>query len=49
MLLNAYAFGMLGDIAIVASYVTFAGGILFLILALLGFAHLRRVDTDSVI
>ncbi len=49
MLLNAYAFGMLGDIAIVASYVTFAGGLLFLILALLGFAHLRRVDTDSVI
>jgi hypothetical protein len=49
MLLNAYAFGMLGDIAIVASYVTFAGGIIFLILALLGFAHLRRVGTDSVI
>ncbi len=49
MLLNAYAFGMLGDIAIVASYVTFAGGLIFLILALLGFAHLRRVDTDSVI
>lgn len=49
MLLNAYAFGMLGDIAMVASYVTFAGGLIFLILALLGFAHLRRVDTDSVI
>ena len=49
MLLNAYAFGTLGDIAIVASYVTFAGGLIFLILALLGFAHLRRVDTDSVI
>jgi hypothetical protein len=49
MLLNAYAFGTLGEIAIVASYVTFAGGILFLILALLGFAHLRRAETDSVI
>ncbi len=49
MLLNAYAFGMLGDIAIVASYVTFVGGLIFLILALFGFAHLRRVDTDSVI
>ena len=49
MLHNAYAFGMLGDIAIVASYVTFVGGLIFLILALFGFAHLRRVDTDSVI
>jgi len=49
MLLNAYAFGMLGDIAMVASYVTFAGGLIFLILALLGFAHLRRADTDSII
>ena len=49
MLLNAYAFGMLGDIAMVASYVTFAGGLIFLILALLGFAHLRRAETDSII
>jgi len=49
MLLNAYAFGTLGQIALFASYVTFAGGLLFLILALLGFAHLRRAETDSVI
>ena len=49
MLLNAFAFGTLGEIALVASYVTFGGGILFLILALLGFAHLRRVETDSII
>jgi len=49
MLLNAYAFGTLGQIAMVASYVSFAGGILFLILALLGFSHLRRADTDSII
>ena len=49
MLLNAYAFGTLGQIAMVASYVSFAGGINFLILALLGFAHLRRADTDSII
>jgi hypothetical protein len=49
MLLNAYAFGTLGQIAMVASYVSFAGGLIFLILALLGFAHLRRVDTDSII
>ena len=49
MLLNAYAFGILGQIAMVASYVSFAGGLIFLILALLGFAHLRRADTDSII
>ena len=49
MLLNAYAFGTLGKIAMFASYVMFIGGILFLILALLGFAHLRRAATDSVI
>ena len=49
MLLNAYAFGTLGQIAMVASYVSFAGGIIFLILALLGFAHLRRAETDSII
>jgi hypothetical protein len=49
MLLNAYAFGTLGQIAMVASYVSFAGGLIFLILALLGFAHLRRADTDSTI
>lgn len=49
LLLNAYAFGTLGKIAMTASYVMFVGGILFLILALLGFAHLRRASTDSVI
>jgi hypothetical protein len=49
MLLNAYAFGTLGQIAMVSSYVSFAGGLIFLILALLGFAHLRRADTDSII
>ena len=49
MLLNAYAFGTLGQIAMVASYVSFAGGIIFLLLSLLGFAHLRRADTDSII
>jgi hypothetical protein len=45
----SYAFGVLGRIAIIASYGAFAGGILFFILAILGFAHLRRVDTDSII
>lgn len=45
----SYAFSVLGSIAIIASYVAFAGGVIFLILALLGFAHLRRAATDSEI
>jgi len=45
----SYAFGVLGNIAMIASYGAFAGGILFFVLAMLGFAHLRRAETDSVI
>ena len=44
-----YAFATLGKIALIASYVAYLGGIFFLILALLGFAHLRRAATDSEI
>jgi hypothetical protein len=44
-----YAFATLGKIALIASYVAYLGGIVFLILALLGFAHLRRAATDSEI
>ncbi len=46
MLLNAYAFWQLGQIAMYSAIFTFSGGILFLILALLGFSHARRVDED---
>ena len=46
---NAYAFWQLGQIAQVASYVSYAGAALFLILALMGFAHLRRVDEGAKI
>ena len=45
----SYAFSVLGNIAMIASYGAFAGGALFFILAMLGFAHLRRAETDSVI
>jgi hypothetical protein len=44
-----YAFATLGSISLIASYVAYVGGIVFLILALLGFAHLRRAATDSEI
>jgi len=49
ILLTAYAFWQLGQIAMISSYVAYLGGVLFLILALLGFAHLRRAETDSEI
>jgi hypothetical protein len=46
MLLNAYAFGTMGQIAFYAAIASFIGAGALLILSLLGFAHLRRVDPD---
>jgi hypothetical protein len=43
MLLNAYAFSKLGQIAGIASYAMFAGGAIMLVLAGLGLVHARRV------
>ncbi len=45
LLLNAYAFGTIGKIAGYASIAAFAGAILFLGLALLGFRHAKAVAT----
>jgi spore germination protein GerM len=42
-LLTAYAFWQLGQIAMYSAWFTYIGGILFLLLALLGFAHARKV------
>lgn len=47
LLLNAYAFGKMGQIALIASIVSFVGAGVMLLLSLLGFAHLRRVDPDT--
>lgn len=47
LLLNAYAFGTMGQIAFIASVVAFIGGALFLILAALGFVHRGRVSDDT--
>ncbi len=44
MLLNAYAFWQIGQIVLIASYVAYLAGILFLILTLLGFRHGRRQE-----
>jgi hypothetical protein len=47
MLLNAYAFWQLGQIALYSAIVVFAGAFLMLILTVLGFLHLRRVPADK--
>ena len=47
MLLNAYAFGKMGEIAQVSSVVAFIGAGVMLLLAALGFWHLRRVSPDA--
>lgn len=43
MLLNAYAFWKLGQIALYAAYAAFAGAAAMLLLAALGYLHIRRV------
>ncbi len=47
LLLNAYAFGTMGTIAMYAAWVSFAGAAAMLVLALLGFLHLRRVSAEE--
>jgi hypothetical protein len=44
MLLNAYAFWKMGELALYGAIVSFAGAALLLILSALGYAHLRRVS-----
>jgi hypothetical protein len=47
LLLNAYAFGTMGMIAMYAAWVSFIGAAGMLVLALLGFRHLRRVPVEE--
>ena len=47
LLLNAYAFWQMGQIALIASIVSFAAGAIMLILAGLGFWHRRHVPADA--
>jgi hypothetical protein len=51
MLLNAYAFDTMGELALIAAIVSFSGAGLMLLLSGLGFVHLRREDhtTDSTV
>jgi hypothetical protein len=47
LLLNAYAFAKMGQIAFIASIASFIGAGGLLLLSLFGFVHLRRVDPDQ--
>ena len=47
LLLNAYAFWQIGQIALVASIVSFAGAAIMLILTALGFWHRRRTPAEA--
>ena len=47
LLLNAYAFWQIGQIALIASIVAFVAGAIVLILAALGFWHLRRTPAEA--
>jgi hypothetical protein len=47
LLLNAYAFGTIGTIAGIAAIGAYISAAVLLVLALLGFAHLRRVSPEA--
>lgn len=49
MLLQAYAFGTLGVIAGYAALASLLGGIVLLVLAITGLAHIRRTPEDAMI
>lgn len=46
LLLYGFAFWQIGQIAMYAALVAYLGGVLFLLLALLGFLHARRTEMD---
>lgn len=47
LLLNAYAFGKMGQIAMYAAVASFIGAALMLLLSILGLLHLRRAAPDA--
>jgi hypothetical protein len=49
MLLNAYGFWQMGQIALVAAWTAFIGAALLLILSVLGLVHLRRAVPEAEI
>ena len=47
LLLNAYAFWQIGQIALWAAIAAFVGGAIFLVLSILGFLHMRRTPAEA--
>jgi hypothetical protein len=47
LLLNAYAFWQIGQLALIASIIAFVAGAILLILSGLGFWHLRRTPAET--
>ena len=47
LLLNAYAFWQIGQIALYAAIAAFAGGVVFLVLSIVGFLHMRRTPAEA--
>jgi hypothetical protein len=47
LLLNAYAFWQIGQLALIASIVAFVAGVIVLVLSGLGFWHLRRTPAEA--
>ena len=47
LLLNAYAFWQIGQIALWGAIAAFVGGAIFLVLAILGFLHMRRTPAEA--
>ena len=49
MLLNAYAFWQIGQIALIAAIVSFIAAAIMLVLSVLGFWHVRRTPSEAAI
>ena len=49
LLLNAFAFWKMGQIALFAAIAAFAGAAVMFVLSILGFVHLRRTPDDAAI
>jgi hypothetical protein len=49
LLLEAYAFGTLGNIAAIAALASLVGGILLLLLSIAGIVHIRRTPEEATI
>jgi hypothetical protein len=47
MLLNAYGFWKMGQIALAAAWTAFIGAALLLVLSILGLVHLRRAAPEA--